>query len=131
LTHLESDFINARTLGKAEILQIFGIPAGMYDKDATYANASAARQTFINDTLWPKLVRFTQKLTQHLAPFYGGNLVIEPDDVRDNAADLAEIEAAKGYLPVNEIRGRYFNLQPVAWGDKPTGQPAPTEPSVG
>jgi HK97 family phage portal protein len=121
LSQQESDFVNARQMSKAEILQIFGIPAGLYDKDATYANASAARETFMNDTLWPKLIRFSQKLTQHLAPFYGDDLRVQPEDVRDNATELAEIEAAKAFLSVNEVRARYFKLPPVMWGERPAG----------
>ena len=126
LSHTESDFINARQLSKAEILQIFGIPGGLYDKDATRANAEAAHDKFYNDTLWPKLIRFTQKLTQRLAPFYGADLIITPTEIRDNEADMAEITAARSYLTINEVRARYFHLDTVAWGSVPAASELPS-----
>ena len=84
----------------------------------------------MNDTLWPKLIRFSQKLTQHLAPFYGDDLRVQPEDVRDNATELAEIEAAKAFLSVNEVRARYFKLPPVTWGERPAGTATPTDNPV-
>jgi hypothetical protein len=118
LNQKDSDFLGAREMNKREIFQVFGIPAGMYDPNATEANATIARQTFLEDTIWPKLVRFAQKLTQELAPFFGADLVIEPEDIRDNRADIAEVEAASRYLTINEIRERYFNVAAIAGGDR-------------
>ncbi len=125
LSQQESDFLDGRRLNRDEIFQIFGLPLGLYDKNATQANATVARQTFLSDTIYPKLIRFTQKLTAQLAPFFGGDLLVLPDDVRGNESDLAEIAAARGLLTINELRARYFNLEPVAWGDQPTDSAAP------
>lgn len=127
LSQQESDFLEGRRLNRDEIFQIFGIPLGLYAQTATQANATIARQTFLSDTIYPKLTRFAQKLTQQLAPFYadGERLLILPEDVRGNDADLAEVQAARGLLTVNEIRARYFQMAAVAWGDAPDVQVKP------
>lgn len=125
ISHQEMDFLQARQFSKEEIFQVFGIPAGLYARNATEANALVARQTFVEDTLWPKLVRFGQKLTQQLAPFYGPNLIILPEEIRDTAAHIAEIQAAANYLTINEVRQKYFYVESVAWGDQPAGNLTP------
>jgi HK97 family phage portal protein len=119
LSQRETDFLAARQMNREEIFHIFGIPPGLLDKNATEANAHVARQTFLEDTIWPKLVRFTQKLTQQLAPFYGPDLLILPEEIRDTSADVAELQAAGPYLTINEIRQRYLHVDAVAWGDRP------------
>ncbi len=124
LSQQESDFIEARRLNRDEIFGIFGIPLGLYAQNATQANATVARSTFLADTIYPKLVRFAQKLTQQLAPFYGDNLIVLPEDVRGNSADLAEVNAARDFLTINEIRAQYFQMDSVAWGDVAANQPA-------
>ncbi len=128
LSQKDSDFLGARTFNKHEILHIYGIPAGLYEENATQANATIARETFLADTIWPKLVRFSQKLTQHLAPFYGDDLVILAEDIRDNSADIAEVQAAAGYLTINEMRERYFHIEPIVGGDRLSG--AATVPKI-
>jgi HK97 family phage portal protein len=129
LSQKETDFLQARQMNKQEVFHIFGIPAGLYDKESTQANATVARETFLSDTIWPKLVRFAQKLTQQLAPFYGSNLLIEPDEIRDTSADVAELQAARPYMTINEIRQRYLHMDGVAWGDRPVAlNPQPLRP---
>ncbi len=128
LSQQESDFLEARRLNRDEVFQIFGLPLGLYDKNATQANATVARQTFLSDTIYPKLTRFTQKLTLQLAPFWGSDLLVMPDDVRGNEADLAEVQAARAFMTINEVRARYFNLEAVAWGDA-SAETIPVMPS--
>ncbi len=128
LSQKDSDFLASRQFSKHEILQIFGIPAGLYEENATQANAAIARETFLGDTIWPKLIRFSQKLTQHLAPFFGDDLVLVPEDIRDNSANIAEVQAAAGYLTVNEIRQRYWGLDAVIGGDVPLSKGVTSTP---
>ena len=72
-------------------------------------------------------MRFSQKLTQHLAPFYGDDLLIQAEDIRDNSADIAEVQAAASYLTINEVRERYFHIEPIADGDRlPATAPTPS-----
>ena len=93
----------------------------MVSENATEANAKVAERQFIERTLYPKLVRIAQKITQELLPFYGPDLVAEYEDIRptDAAARLDEIRAAYPLLSINELRANYFQLPPVAWGDTP------------
>lgn len=118
LNQLESDFLNGRRFNRDEILHLFGVPSALLEKDATRANALAARQTFLEQTIWPKLVRISQKLSQDLAPFFGANLLILPQEIRDRESDLLELQAAREYLTVNEVRTRYFGLSPLPNGDQ-------------
>jgi HK97 family phage portal protein len=122
LSQQDMDFLNARRFNREEIFQIFGIPVGMFSENATEANALVGERVFIERTLWPKLVRIAEKITTDLLPFYPGELVARFDDVRpqDNAQLLAELDAARGVLSVNELRARYFQVEPVAWGEGPT-----------
>jgi HK97 family phage portal protein len=114
LNQMESDFLNGRRFNRDEILQIFGVPAALYEKDATRANALAARQTFLEQTIWPKLIRITEKITGGLAPFFGPDLIVRPAEIRDREADLRELEAARGILTTDELRERYFGLKPAS-----------------
>ena len=71
LSHSDLDFLQGRQAQRDEILNIFGIPVGLVSENATEANAKVAERQFIERTLWPKLARIAQKITQELLPFYG------------------------------------------------------------
>lgn len=115
LNHAELDFLRGRQAHRDEILNLFGIPVGLVSENATEANASVAERQFIERTLYPKLVRIAQKITQEMLPFYPGEHVALFDDIRptDTQARLAEIATARGILTVDELRARYYDLPPV------------------
>ncbi|MEO1164110.1 MAG: phage portal protein [Chloroflexota bacterium] len=121
LSHTDLDFLQGRVAHRDEILTIFGIPMGLVSENATEANATVAERQFIERTLYPKLVRIAQKITQELLPFYGNDLVARFDDIRptDTQARLDEIRTAQNILSINEIRQQFYNLPSVAWGDLP------------
>jgi len=123
LSHSDLDFLRGRQAQRDEILNIFGIPVGLVSENATEANAKVAERQFIERTLYPKLVRIAQKITQELLPFYGADLVAEYDDIRptDAQARLDEIRTAYPLLSINELRAQYFQLPPVAWGEAAVG----------
>lgn len=127
LNHSDLDFLQGRKAQRDEILNIFGIPVGLVSENATEANAKVAERLFIERTLYPKLVRLAQKISQELLPFYGGDLIAEYDDIRptDTQARLDEIRAAYPLLSINELRANYYQLPPVAWGDVPVGMTQP------
>ncbi|MBN2305140.1 MAG: phage portal protein, partial [Anaerolineae bacterium] len=129
LSQQDMDFLNARRFNREEIFQIFGIPVGIFSENATEANALVGERVFIERTLWPKLVRIAEKITTDLLPFYAGNLVGRFDDIRpqDRSQQIEELRAAHGYLSVNEIRARYFQLGPVE--DTALSDPHPPAPS--
>ena len=124
LSHTDLDFLQGRKAQRDEILNIYGIPVGLVSENATEANAVVAERQFIERTLYPKLVRLAQKISQELLPFYGADLTAEFDDIRptDSEARLAEIRAAYPLLSINELRATYFQLPPVPWGEGPVGE---------
>ncbi len=123
LSHSELDFLRGRRANRDEILNIFGVPVGLVSDNATEANAQVAERSFIERTLWPKLVRIAQKITQELLPFWPGVHVAAFEDIRpsDTQARLAEIRTAYPVLSINEIRERYYSLPPAPWGERPVG----------
>jgi HK97 family phage portal protein len=123
LSHTDLDFLKGRKAYRDEILNIFGIPVGLVSENATEANATVAERLFIERTLYPKLVRIAQKITQELLPFYPDEHVAEFDDIRptDVQARLDEIRTAQNVLSINEIRERYYDMPPVLWGAMPVG----------
>ncbi|MBA3869838.1 MAG: phage portal protein [Anaerolineae bacterium] len=123
LNHNELDFLQGRKAHRDEILNIFGVPVGMVSENATEANAKVAERLFIERTLWPKLMRLSQKITQDLLPFWPGNYVAEFDDIRptDTQARLDEIKTAYPVMSINEIRERYYRLPATLWGQMPVG----------
>ncbi len=134
LGHTDLDFLNGRRANRDEILNLFGIPVGMLSENATEANATVAERLFIERTLWPKLVRIAARITTDLLPFWPGEAVARFEDIRptDSQARLDEIRAAYPVLSVNEIRQRYFQLGPVAWGEgTASGQHSAISPEEG
>lgn len=121
LSHTELDFLKGRLAQRDEILNIFGLPVGLVSENATEANAKVAERLFIERTLWPKLVRLAQRISQELLPFYAGDYIAEFEDIRptDMTVRLEEIRTAQSILSINEIRERYYQLPPVAWGNLP------------
>ncbi|MBZ0290450.1 MAG: phage portal protein, partial [Anaerolineae bacterium] len=124
LSHNELDFLRGRQAHRDEILNTFGIPVGLVSENATEANARVAERMFIERTLWPKLARLSQKITQDLLSFWPGSYVAEFEDIRptDMQARMDEIRASYPVLSINEIRARYYQLPAVAWGDLPVGK---------
>lgn len=133
LSHTDLDFLQGREAHRNEILNIFGIPVGLVSENATEANATVAERLFIERTLYPKLVRLAQKITQDLLPFWAGEYVAEFEDIRptDVKARLDEIRTAYPILSINELRHRYYNLPPVTWGELPVGMQPNSGNSVG
>ncbi len=123
LSHTDLDFLQGRKANREDILSVFGIPLGLIHENATEANAKVAERYFIERTLWPKLVRISQKITQTILPFWPGDHVAVFEDIRptDTETRLQEIRTASPVLSINEIRQQYYNLPAVDWGHRPVG----------
>jgi len=123
LSHTDLDFLQGRQAHRDEILNLLGLPVGLVSENATEANARVAERQFIERTLYPRLVRIGQKITQEILPFYGQGLIAEFEDIRptDTQTRLQEIQTARGILTVDEIREQFYNLPPL---------PSVTEPEV-
>jgi HK97 family phage portal protein len=120
LNHQEMDFIQSRQFAKETIYQVFGVPPGLLDKNATEANALAAERTFADKTLWPIAVAIGATLTR-LARYFEPDLIVRPKDfrVKDTAMQRAEIQTAAPFLTINEVRERYYQAPPLWWGHIP------------
>lgn len=121
LSHIDMDFIAGMQFSKEEIMLAYGVPPGMLDKNATEANAQAGAEFFTAQTIWPIMQEFCQKITSDIVPFYGTDIMIEPEDirVRNTKAEREELQARQPFLTINEVRQMYMKLSPVIWGDIP------------
>lgn len=121
LSHTELDFLRGRQAHRDEILNVFGIPIGLVSENATEANATVAERQFIERTLYPKLIRLAQKITQEMLPFWQGDVLAQFEDIRPTDAHLRlqAIRTASAVLSINEIRDQFYDLPPVVWGERP------------
>jgi HK97 family phage portal protein len=124
LSQKDMDFTAGRQFSKEELFQIIGVPPGVLDKNATEANARAGMELLTGMTIWPLMNRIGQKATVAIASLYGDNLVVEPDDIRvkDAQAEREELRSVAEFMSINEIRGKYLQLDPYndPEADKPT-----------
>lgn len=107
LTQTEMQFLGGREFTRDEIDRIFGVPPGIWAKDATQANALAADRTLKEKTVWPLLSYLCGEITaQVVQRFYGEDLEWQPEDIRpvDRALQVAEFRAKSDVLTVDEAR---------------------------
>jgi hypothetical protein len=87
----------------------------MLDKNATEANALAARATYSEKALWKTLETFAQKITSNVLPLYGPRLKGEFDDPRvvDRRLELDEQDAFERTHTIEEVRQQYYHDDPI------------------
>lgn len=114
----DMEFLAGRQASKEEIFQMFGVPPGMLDKNATEANAQAAKAVFSEYTLHPFLSSLAETITNKLLPLYGEELYGEFDDPRktDRLIDMQEQQEYSRTHTIDEIRHEYYGDQ--ALGDE-------------
>jgi HK97 family phage portal protein len=131
MSQKDMEFLNARVANRAEI---FGMFAPGLDSvlaiNATEANATAGKATFTELAVWPGLVAVAEKITNDILPAYGPNLRAEFDDIRvtDKAMELQEQTAFERVATIDEIRQKYYQLDPI--GDD-RGKLLPAEITAG
>lgn len=116
LSQKDMEFLAGRQASKEEILQAFGVPPALVDKNATEANSMAAKATFSEYTLWPLLCSMAETISLRLLPRYGGgDLVAEFDDPRktDRIIDLQEQGEYARTHTIDEIRAEYYEDDPI------------------
>jgi len=102
---------------------IYGVPGGLLDKNATEANATIADKIFKEKTIWPLLNLLAEQITSQLViPWYGAQLRASFEDIRpaNRELELQEVALAQPYLTIDEIRQRYWKLEPLPDGDGAT-----------
>jgi len=137
MSQKDMEFLNARNANRSEIFSMFapGLDS-ILAINATEANALSGKRTFIELGVWPAMVAVAEKFTNDVLPAYGPNLRAEFDDIRitDRALELQEQAAFSQVGTVDEIRQKFYQLQPI--GDDrgkllpiqvTAAQPAPDE----
>ena len=115
-------FLQGRKAVKEEIVNAYGQSLGLYDKDATRANAEVASYTFMRDTIKPRLTRTEEKLNEKLTPKFDEKLFVAFDDPvppdKDYRLREKESNLKTGYSSINMER-EFDNKDNVDWGDVP------------
>lgn len=115
-TQEEMQLIAQRMFFKEEAYAVFA-PGylSMTSENATEANSKAGRQTWIDVSVWTKLVAMAQKVTLDILPAYGDNLIGEFEDPRqtDRALELQEEDAYSRVHTIDEIRQEKYNDDPI------------------
>jgi len=115
-------FMQGRKAVKEEIVNAYGQSMGLYDKDATRANAEVASYTHMKDTIKPRLVRTEEKLNEKLTPKFDDKLFVAFDDPvpidKEHRLEEKKVHLQTGYSSINMER-EADNKDGVDWGDKP------------
>lgn len=115
-------FMQGRKAVKEEIVNAYGQSLGLYDKDATRANAEVASYTHMKDTIKPRLVRTEEKLNEKLTPKFDDKLFVAFEDPappdKEYRLREKELHLKTGYSSIN-IERDIDNKGPVEWGDIP------------
>ena len=111
LTQVETQYLEQRRFTKEEVYDMLapGL-ASVLAVNATEANSTAGKDTFLSMAVYPQQVAVAEKITNDVLPAYGEGLVGSFDDVRrvDTELELKEqMEFAK-YHTVDEVRKRYY-----------------------
>ncbi len=133
LSQKDMEFLAGRAFTKEEIFGVFapGL-ASMLAINATEANSTAGKATFLEMSVWPALSAVAEKVTNDLLSAYSDDLVGEFDDPRatDRDMELREQETYAKVHTVDEIRAKFYEDSPL--GDNRGGllpaQIGPTTP---
>lgn len=115
----DMDFLGGREFTREEIFSIYGIPGGLLAKNATEANAQTADRVFKEKTIWPLLTLLAEQITSQLVePEYSRKLEARFEDIRptNRKQEMEEVDRARGVLTINEVRTKYYNLEPLGDG---------------
>lgn len=107
-------------------------PAAGMSEDSNYATLFATLKQLYWLTLDPKAHRIAQKLTRHVAPFFGDDLIVEIKCRRIDDHEITFQAIDKGIqakcITKNEIRHKLeWPLTEEEWGDDIAGDPSPKE----
>ena len=121
-TPRELNYLAGRSKIKEEIINAYGQSLGLWDKDATRANATVANENFMRDAIRPRLRRQEQKINEQLTPMFDSKLFVAYDDPVpvDQEIRLRQLETRlkTGYSSVN-IEREIDREPSVPWGDIP------------
>ena len=108
--------LESRQFTKEEIFSVLapGL-ASTLSINATEANSTAGKATFMEHTIHPLLSQIAGKITNSILPMYGDKLVGEFDDVRveDRELRMREIEIFSKSHTLDEIRSEFYQDEPL------------------
>lgn len=112
----EMDFILGRKFTRKEIFEIFGIPEGMTQAEATEANSRAGMRIFKETVNARTLIPIAEEITSSIIQtHYEPGLEASYGEIRPGTRELEmmELDRAKGGLLIDEVRSRYWQLPPL------------------
>lgn len=110
-------------LTKTMIHNVFGVPIALSEGERiNRATLEAALYQHARLAVYPRLVRFSQRVNQRLVPRFGDNLFFWfdnpiPQDEKLRA-QVRKTDLDSGHRTINDTRVE-DGLDPVPWGDKP------------
>lgn len=106
-TPRELSFLAGRKVTKEEIFNAFGLPLGLFDKEANRANAEQATYTYMKDTISPRHRRQEQKINEKLLPRYDEHLFCAYENCVPEDKEFKHkvmVESVNKTITVNEAR---------------------------
>lgn len=116
MSQKDMEFLAGRTFNKEEIFSLYapGL-SSVLAVNATEANATTGKGTFVEMAVWPQLTSVAEKITNDLLPAYGDNLVVQFDDIRvtDRQLLLSEQAAYERVHTIDEVRAKFYQADPL------------------
>lgn len=119
LTRQEIQYLEVRTFTKEEIFaRLAPGLASILAVNATEANSTAGKDTFLSMAVYPQSYALGTKITQAVLPLYGDGLVAAFEDVRrvDTQVELLEQAAYERSHTIEEVRQKYYQDKPIGDG---------------
>lgn len=116
MSQADLQYLDQRTFTKEEIFNLYapGL-ASILAVNATEANSTAGKDTFLSMGVYPEHVTIAEKVSNDVLPAYGDDLIAEFADVRrvDTLIELQEQEAYERSHTVEEVRAKYYHDDPI------------------
>lgn len=127
-TNEELSFKDLRTASQEDVHAAMGVPRVMVNpSEATFANARAARASFFQQTMLPKLTLIADEMTMQLGSVEGVDIGFDLSQIEELGEGLAALVERsvplldRQVVTINEVR-RDMGYDPVDWGDEPVQQ---------
>lgn len=122
----DMQMVEMKELSREEILSTFRVPPVMVGllKFASYATTREQRKMFWMDNILPKLEKIKQIVNENLMPgrlrlefiTEGINSIIEDVQI---STQVSMSLVSHGIMTINEVRKKYYAMEPVEWGNQP------------
>ncbi|MBX3005957.1 MAG: phage portal protein [Anaerolineales bacterium] len=119
MSRKDMEFLAGRTANKEEIYE--WLAPGLYSwlaVNSTEANSKSGRDAFYEASVWPRHVSLAEKITAHILPAYGNNLIGAFEDVRprDGEQKLREQQAYERTHTIDQVNKKFYGEDPLPGG---------------